>query len=147
MNEKEIVNLEEETGYVTTPSSPQLIWRFTFGAAAASLILNVALYFIGRSVGWIPDDMPESTEAFSLSSVIVFSILPVVAFGAFMIWLDKRAPRASRLFTIILLCVLILLVMVPFLFRDLDSSFRLVLVAMHFITAAAIMSITQATPR
>ena len=147
MNQKQTVSREEETGHVTTPSSPERIWKFTLAAAVASLVLNLVVYAIGRGAGWIPDDMPESTELFSLVSVIVASILPVGAFGALMVWLDTRAPRSSRLFTIILLCVLLVLVILPFLFRDLDNSFRWVLVAMHVVTASSILAITQATSR
>lgn len=136
---------EEITGHVMTESDSGLIWRYTGMATVASLALNLVLYLIGKSAGWIPDPMPASTETFSLTSVILMSTIPVVLFGALMAYLSGHAPRASRLFTIIVTVVLILAVMVPFTLRDIDDSFRLLLIAMHIVTAGCCLVLTRGT--
>ena len=134
---------EEETGHIQEKADTSVIWRWTGIAAAVSLVVNVIIYFLGTSAGWIPDDMPSSTELFSLFSVILASTIPVVIFGALMVYLATNAPRASRLFTIILLVVLIVAVMIPMTLQDIPDSFQFTLVAMHIVTAGAIFSITQ----
>lgn len=134
---------EEETGHIhqTTPSS--VVWRYTAIAAGVSLVLNVILFVIGNAADWIPEDMPTSTEAFSLVSVILASVIPVILFGALMAYLAQHAPRAARLFTMILLVVLIIAVMIPMVLPDIDSSFRFLLVAMHIVTAGSILVMTR----
>lgn len=134
---------EEETGHIEEGVEPRVIWRWTAIAAGVSLVLNLVLYFVGVAADWIPEDMPASTETFSLVSVIVVSVIPVLLFGALMVYLANYAPRASRLFTIILLVVLILAVMVPITLRDIESSFRFTLIAMHIVTAGSIFALTQ----
>lgn len=134
---------EEETGHIQEGVEPRVIWRWTAIAAGVSLVLNLILYFVGVAADWIPEDMPASTETFSLVSVIIVSIIPVLLFGALMVYLANHAPRASRLFTIILLVVLLLAVMVPITLRDIESSFRFTLIAMHIVTAGSIFALTQ----
>lgn len=136
---------EEVTGHVMTEADSGLVWRFTAIATVASLVLNLMLYLVGKSAGWIPDSMPSSTETFSLTSVILASVIPVVVFGALMAWLSRNAPRASRLFTIVVTVVLILAVMIPFTLRDIDDSFRLLLVTMHIVTASCCLLLTRTT--
>lgn len=134
---------EEETGHIhnTVPSGE--IWRWTFILTAVSLGLNLIIYFVADSAGWIPDDMPSSTQTFGLVSVILASVIPVLLFGVLMAYLAQHAPRASRLFTIILLVVLILAVMVPLTLQDIDQSFQFTLIAMHIVTTASIMVLTR----
>lgn len=134
---------EEETGHIETGVESSVIWRWTAIAAAVSLIVNLILYFVGVANDWIPDDMPAATDAFNLVTVILASVIPVVVFGALMVYLANHAPRASRLFEIILLVVLIVAVMVPFTLPDIDDSFRYVLVAMHIVTAGTILLLTR----
>lgn len=134
---------EEETGHIMGLTDSGTIWRSTAILAGIALVVNVALFFVGDAAGWIPDDMPTSTETFSLVSVILASTIPVGLFGFLMVYLANHLPRASRLFTIILLVVLLLAVMFPLVLRDIDSSFRMVLVAMHIVTATCILSLTR----
>ena len=134
---------EEETGHIHEGVPSGEIWRWTAIAAGVSLIANLILYFVGVANDWIPDDMPDATQAFSLVTVILASLVPVVIFGALMVYLANHAPRASRLFEIILLVVLIVAVMVPFTLPDLENSFRYVLVAMHIITAGSLLLLTR----
>ncbi len=134
---------EEETGHIQTGVEAGVIWRWTAIAAGVSLVANLILYFLGVANDWIPDDMPAATETFNLVTVILASVIPVLVFGALMVYLANHAPRASRLFEIILLVVLILAVMVPFVLQDIDDSFRYVLVAMHIITAGSILMLTR----
>lgn len=136
-------NDEEETGHIGDGTPSGLIWRWTGIAAAVSLVANLILYFLGIANDWIPDDMPGSTDTFNLVSVILASVIPVLIFGALMVYIANHAPRASRLFEMILLVVLILAVMVPFTLQDIDDSFRYVLVAMHIITAGSILLLTR----
>lgn len=133
---------EEETGHIDRTVDDGAVWRWTGIAAGVSLVINLILYFVGKNQDWIPDEMPSSTEAFSLVSVILASVIPVLIFGALMVYLGNHAPRASRLFEIILLVVLILAVMVPFTLRDLEDSFQFLLVAMHIVTAGSILMLT-----
>lgn len=134
---------EEETGHIERTVDNGEVWRWTGIATAISLVGNLILYFVGRQQGWIPEEMPASTETFSLISVILASVIPVLIFGALMVYLGNHAPRASRLFEIIVLVVLILAVMVPFTLQDLEDSFQFTLVAMHIITAGSILLLTR----
>lgn len=134
---------EEESGHIQSGTDPAIIWRYTGILAGVSLVLNLVLYFAGTAADWIPDDMPASTEAFSLVTVVLASVIPVVVFGALMVYLANNAPRASRLFTMILLVVLIIAVMIPFTLRDIETSFQLTLVTMHIVTAGSIFVLTQ----
>lgn len=133
---------EEETGHTHESVPAGVVWKYTGILAGVSLVLNLILYFVGTSVGWIPDDMPAATEAFSLVSVILMSVIPVLIFGALMVYLANNAPRASRLFAITILVVLIIAVMVPFTLQDIDRSFQFTLVAMHIVTAGSIYALT-----
>lgn len=134
---------EEETGHIHEGVEPSIIWRWTGILTGVSLVINVIIYFIATAADWIPDDMPASTEVFSLGSVIVASTLPVVLFGALMVYLANHAPRASRLFAIILLVVLIIAVMIPMTLQDIPESFQFTLVAMHIVTAGSIFVLTR----
>lgn len=134
---------EEEAGHILQTGSSSEIWRFTAILTGVSLVLNLILYFIGMAADWIPEEMPASTEAFSLVSVILMSTIPVVLFGALMVYLANNAPRASRLFTIILTVVLIIAVMIPLTLPDIENSFRYLLVAMHIVTAGSILMLTR----
>jgi magnesium-transporting ATPase (P-type) len=133
---------EEETGHIHTGTPGRVIWRWTLIAAVVSLVANLVLYFLGVANDWIPEDRPGSTDNFSLVSVILASVIPVLLFGGLMVYLANHAPRASRLFEIILLVVLIIAVMVPFTLQGLEDSFQYVLVAMHIITAGSILGLT-----
>lgn len=124
-----------------------VVWRYTAISAAFSLVVNLAIYVIGAAAGWIPDDLTESTQAFSVVSVILLSVIPVVLFGALMVYLANNAPRASRLFAMIVTIALVLAILFPLLIRDIDSTFRWTLIAMHIVTAGAILGLTQATRR
>lgn len=134
---------EEEAGHILETGSSREIWRYTGILAGVSLVLNLILFFAGTAAGWIPDDMPASTEMFSLISVILMSIIPVVIFGALMVYLANHAPRASRLFTIILTVVLIIAIMIPLTLQDIESSFQYTLLAMHIVTASSIFALTR----
>lgn len=134
---------EEEAGHIFGTADSGAIWRMTFVMAGVSLALNLILFFVGTAADWIPDDMPSSTEAFGLVSVILASTIPVLLFGALMNYLGHHAPRASRLFAIILLVVLIIAVMVPMTLQDIDRSFQFLLVAMHIVTTGCIFVLTR----
>lgn len=134
---------EEETGHIHTTVDTSAVWRWTAILAGVSLGLNLILYFVGTSAGWIPEEMPSSTALFSLVSVILASVVPVVLFGALMVFLGNNAPRASRLFAIILLVVLILAVMIPMTLQDIETSFQFTLIAMHIVTAGSIFVLTR----
>lgn len=134
---------EEETGHIDHGVDPKIIWKMTGTLALVSLGLNLVLFFIGSAADWIPEEMPASTEAFSLVSVVLASVIPVIVFGALMVYLANHAPRASRLFTIILTVVLVLAVMIPLVLQDIDTSFRFLLIAMHIVTAGSILVLTR----
>lgn len=134
---------EEETGHIDHGVESGAIWRWTAILAGVSLGLNLILFFIGTAANWIPDDMPSSTEMFSLVSVVLASTIPVIIFGALMVYLANHAPRASRLFTIILTVVLVLAVMIPMVLQDIESAFRFLLIAMHIVTAGSIFVLTR----
>lgn len=136
-------DIEEEDGVIHGTTDTAAVWRFTFVMAGISLVLNVVLFFVGRAADWIPDDMPSSTEMFGLVSVVLASVIPVLIFGALMAYLGKHAPRASRLFTIVVLVVLIIAVVVPMTLPDLEDSFRFLLVAMHIVTTGSILVLTR----
>lgn len=134
---------EEETGHIDHGTEPGVIWRYTAILAGVSLVLNLILFFVGTSANWIPDEMPASTERFSLVSVILASVIPVFIFGALMVYLANHAPRASRLFTIILTVVLLIAVMIPLVLQDVEPAFQFLLIAMHIVTAGSVFVLTR----
>lgn len=134
---------EEESGHIENTVDDAAVWKATAVLTIASLVLNLVIYFIGLQADWIPDEMPDSTKAFSLVTVILASAIPVVLFGMLMVWLGNNAPRAARLFTMILLVVAIIAIMVPFTLQGIDDSFQYVLLAMHIVTTGCIFLLTR----
>lgn len=133
---------ENRTGTVEAGVPSDVIWRYTAIAAAVSLIVNTVIYFIGSAADWIPDEIPDSTRSFGLVSVIIVSILPVVLAGGLKVILTRNAPQATQLFIMIVVIVALIAVVLPFLLNNIDTSFRLTLVAMHVVTAGSILAIT-----
>ena len=134
---------EEETWHIESTVDSGEEWRWTAIVTAISLVGNLIIFFVGRQQDWIPEEMPASTEAFSLVTVILMSTIPVLVFGALMVFLGNHAPRASRLFEIILLVVLILAVMGPVTLRDLEDPIQVTLVAMDIVTAGSLLLLTR----
>lgn len=140
-------DVEEEIGEIESPANAKSVWQNTATMTIVSLVVNVVLFFIGRAAGWIPEDMPQSTETFSLVSVIAASVVPVVILGAIMVYLGTHVPRATRLFTMILMIVVVIAIVVPWILQDIDNSFRVLLTAMHLVTAACALALIRNIPQ
>lgn len=113
-----------------------VIVRNTFAAIIVVLILNLALYFIADAAGWIPETLPESAEAFGLGPVILYSIIPLLLGGVLLALLCRWTNHPVLMFALIAAVVFIASLIAPLTIAGASTSFKLVLVAMHVITAA-----------
>ena len=112
-----------------------VIVRNTFSAIVVVLVLNLVLYFIADSAGWIPDTLPESAEAFGLGAVMLYSIIPLVLGGVLLALLCRWTTHPVIMFALIAAVVFIASLAAPLTLAGATTSFKLVLVAMHVITA------------
>lgn len=118
-----------------------VIWRHAAIAAAVAVVLNVIVYFIAESQGWIPDELPSSVENLSLVSTIIASGLAALAAGGLLVLLARNVPESSRLFAMIALVVLVISLIIPFFLAGLDTSLRMTLLIMHVIAGVVIIGL------
>lgn len=116
-----------------------VIMRHALMAAVVAIVLNVIVYFIAESQGWIPDELPSSVENLSLISTIIASGVAALAAGGLLMLLARNVPESSRLFAIICLVVAFISLVVPFFLGDIENSLRYTLLAMHVVAGAVIM--------
>lgn len=112
------------------------IARNTVYAIITVLVLNLVVYFISDAAGWIPETLPDSAEAFGLVPVILYSVIPLVLGGALLALLCKWTNHPVIMFALIAAVVFIASLVAPLTLAGAATSFKLVLVVMHVITAA-----------
>lgn len=118
-----------------TPTERSVIWRNAGLAIVVTLILNVALYFIGDAAGWIPDDLPERAEQFGLPAVIGYTIVPLLAGALLLSFLVRLTSHPVIMFSLIAAVVFIASLFAPLSIAGVSTSFRTLLVAMHVVVA------------
>lgn len=112
-----------------------IIARNTFYAVVAVLILNLVVYFISDATGWIPERLPASADPFGLGTVILYSIIPLVLGGVLLALLCRWTNHPVLMFALIAAVVFIASLAAPLTLAEAATSFKIVLVTMHVITA------------
>jgi uncharacterized membrane protein YeaQ/YmgE (transglycosylase-associated protein family) len=112
-----------------------IIARNTLYAVITVLVLNLVVYFVSDAVGWIPETLPERAEAFGLVTVILYSIIPLLLGGVLLTLLCRWTNHPVIMFALIAAVVFIASLVAPLTLAGTATSFKMVLVAMHVITA------------
>lgn len=115
-------------------SANGLIVRNAVTAAAVTLVLNLVLYVIGDRAGWIPDDLPERAEQFGVLTVILYTLIPIIAGGVVLFFLVHTTSHPVLMFCLIASIVFIATLVAPLSIAGVSWTFRSFLVAMHVIT-------------
>jgi hypothetical protein len=112
-------------------------------AAAISVVLNVAIFLVGREANLIQESVevqsPAGEGALTIGPVIVMSILPVVVAVLLYGVLRKMTSRPARLFRIIGGVLLMLSLLMPFGIPDVPAKMALTLDLMHVVSGLAIL--------
>ena len=112
-----------------------VIARNTLYAIVTVLVLNLVVYFVSDAAGWIPETLPESAEPFGLVSIVLYSIIPLVLGGVLLALLCRWTTHPVIMFALIAAVVFIASLVAPLTLAGASTSFKLVLVSMHVITA------------
>jgi len=111
------------------------IMRNTVVAAIVTVVLNLILYFIADAAGWIPDDLTGTAENFGIPAIIVTTIVPIVLGGILLSLLIKWTNHPVLMFSLIAAVTFIASLSAPLTVAGASTSFKIVLVVMHVITA------------
>ena len=111
------------------------IMRNTVAAAIVTVVLNLILYFIADAAGWIPDDLTGTAENFGIPAIIVTTIVPIVLGGILLSLLIKWTNHPVLMFSLIAAVTFIASLSAPLTVAGASTSFKIVLVVMHVITA------------
>jgi uncharacterized membrane protein YeaQ/YmgE (transglycosylase-associated protein family) len=120
---------------VGTPTERSRIFRNTGIAAVVTLAINLVLHFVGEAAGWIPDELPERASNYGLISVILYTLLPIIAGGVLLSLLVSWTSHPVIMFSLIAAVVFIASLFAPLSIAGASVSFRSLLVAMHVFTA------------
>jgi uncharacterized membrane protein YeaQ/YmgE (transglycosylase-associated protein family) len=112
-----------------------VIARNTLYAVFTVLVLNLVVYFVSDAAGWIPENLPERAEDFGLMPVILYSVIPLLLGGGLLALLCRLTNHPVIMFALIAAVVFIASLVAPLSLAGASTSFKLVLVAMHVITA------------
>ncbi len=110
-------------------------------AGLAAAAINALVYFLGRSLGWITDDvlLPGAEQPLTLPPVIMASLVPALI-AAVVAWLVNRFTRRPRqVFTGLAVVLLVLTLVPPFSLPGASGGMIFALVLMHVVAAAAIV--------
>lgn len=115
-------------------SDNRLVMRNTVTAAVVTLVLNLALYFIGDAAGWIPDELPERAEQFGIPALILYTVIPIIASGLVLTILVHTTNHPVILFCLIASVAFIATLVAPLSIAGASMAFRVFLVALHIVT-------------
>lgn len=115
-------------------SDNRLIVRNTITAMVVTLVLNLALYFLGDVAGWIPDELPERAEGFGVLTIILYTVIPIVAGGVVLTILVHKSNHPVILFSLIASVAFIATLVAPLSIAGASRTFRTFLVVLHLVT-------------
>ena len=104
-------------------------------AIAAALIANFIVYFVGRAINAIPDNLPDSMSMFGPGAIIFITVLTLTIATIAMWGFSQFSQMPIRNFTI--LSVIIFVTSLPPVFgsESISARFIITLVLMHAVTA------------
>ena len=117
------------------PSGTRIVMRNMVMALIATVVLNLVVYFIGESAGWIPDSLPSGAETFGIPAIIASTVGPIVLGGVLLAILVHTTTHPVRMFALIAAVVFIATLFAPLSVAGASTAFRSFLVALHVITA------------
>jgi hypothetical protein len=114
-------------------------------AAAGATVLNILLFFVGRSLGAFPPTLLIQGEPFALLPVVMLSFFPPLLAAALFVLLARFVARPKRIFLVIALIVFVLMFFTPFSIPNVPTVTIVVLELMHVVVAAvAVWAVRQA---
>ena len=104
-------------------------------------VINVAIYYLSISMGWIDTDLPVSPDGqpLTVAAMIIASILPAILGGVIYWLLVRYTKRPNPIFYILSAIVVIAFVFSPFSIQNVPTSMVVILEIAHLVVAAAVV--------
>ncbi|MBC7921436.1 MAG: hypothetical protein H7Z75_10160 [Ferruginibacter sp.] len=118
----------------------QSLTRAGFIGLIAAVVGNSALFFIGKAVGALPDNViiPNANAPLTIVSVIFATIFPAIIATLVFGLLARFTKRPVPVFIVIAVIVFLLTLYSPFSIPNVPAGMVVVLELMHVVTALAI---------
>lgn len=133
---------------MTTETPTYSFRRLSLGAiaaAAGAALLDVLLFFLGRSLGAFPPTLLVQGEPFELTPVVLLSFVPPLLAALLFLLLARFVAKPKRVFLVIALIVFVLMFFTPFTIPGASLTTIIVLELMHVVVAlAAIWAVRRA---
>ena len=126
-----------KTNTATRRISYRNLMLATLVAAAAALLINVLLYFLGNLFGAFPLSVQVQGQPFSVIPVILFSFFPVVIAALVFLLLVRFTAQPKRIFYIVAAVIFALMIFTPFTIAGAPTLTIVTLELMHIVVAAA----------
>ena len=108
----------------------------TLVAAAAALLINVLLYFLGKLFGAFPPTVQAQGQPFSVIPVILASFFPVVIAALVFLLLVRFTAQPKRIFYLVAAVIFALMIFTPFTVAGALTLTIIILELMHIVVAA-----------
>jgi len=123
------------------PITARKIWINAIWALLASAIINIILYFISSSVGWITEDIlvetPQGQRPIGPEAVLMASTVPLLV-AALVFWVLSLVTRhAVLIFRLVALVVFVGYIFLPLNIVGASAGMIFILELMHVVSAIA----------
>lgn len=110
-------------------------------AAAVSAIVNVILFFIFKTMGWITDDIfVQPNQPLTVVPVIISSIFPTLIASIVFFLFDKYTQNGFKIFSIVSIILMLLSLAAPFAgIPNVTTKYALALEPMHFVVPLVLL--------
>lgn len=118
----------------------------TLVAAAAALLINVLLYFLGDIFGAFPPSVQVQGQPFSVIPVILSSFFTIIIASLVFLLLARFTAQPKRIFYIVAAVLFVLMIFTPFTFAAGTLTLTLVILElMHVVVAGgAVWAVSRA---
>ncbi len=110
-------------------------------AASVSVIINVILFFIFKSIGWITDDVfVQPNQPLTVLPVIISSVIPTLIASLVFFFIEKYTQDGFKIFSIISIILMLLSLAMPFTgIPNVPVKYALALEPMHFVVPLVLL--------
>lgn len=108
----------------------------TLVAAAAALLINVILYFLGDIFGAFPPSVQTQGQPFTVIPVTLTSFFPVIVAALIFLLLVRFTAQPKRIFYIVAAVLFALMIFMPFTVAGALILTIVILELMHIVVAA-----------
>ncbi len=117
----------------------------TLIAAAAALLINVLLYFLGDIFGAFPPSVQAQGQPFSVIPVILSSFFPIIIASLVFLLLARFTAQPKRIFYIVAAVLFTLMIFTPFTLAGAPTLTLVTLELMHVVVAGgAVWAVSRA---